>query len=376
MPDNETGTKPVHHLAYLDSVRGIAALVVAVYHYINWTQKDKLVVKLTSFIFNGADAVSFFFVLSGFVLAYKYLVLKKSLDFRKFYINRFFRLWPAFFLTVLVNAIYHDRHSMSFQYVLDLFVYNKHAFWEEAMLIRPVFYKFYNPGWTLMIEFIMSLFVPFIVIMAHKSKRAIWWLAGFFFFACAGMFGQGMFITHFIFGTLIATYYTQISSKAFEETRVFKYRFLVLIAAVILFSARHLEYMFGAPWFYDEVIYKFLGYDVFYFTGIGSFIFLVFIIHSRRAHKLLEHNVLRFIGKISYGIYLTHWVIVSFIFDHWHWFLPYFPNEKLAFCGMLIVCLSLTILLAYMLYNMVELPFIKMSKRWTSKMKPSLVIEP
>ena len=47
-------------------------------------------------MFNGSDAVSFFFVLSGFVLSYKYLALGQPLDMKQFYTNRIFRLWPAF----------------------------------------------------------------------------------------------------------------------------------------------------------------------------------------------------------------------------------------------------------------------------------------
>src|SRR5690606_19040924 len=101
VPHIAKGHKPVPHLSYLDSVRGIAALMVVVYHYLNWYYSGKLVVKITNIFINGADAVAFFFVLSGFVLSYKYVVLKHPLDIGKFYVNRFFRLWPAFFITVV-----------------------------------------------------------------------------------------------------------------------------------------------------------------------------------------------------------------------------------------------------------------------------------
>src|SRR5690606_29642703 len=97
-----------------------------------------------------------------------------------------------------------------------------------------------------------------------------------------------------------------------------------------------------------------LGYDVYYFTGLGSFIILVFIIQSRRAQKVLEHGVLRFFGKISYGIYLMHWLVVTWIFNNRLWLSAYFPDEKTAFAVLLLGCLAATILLAYITYHMVE----------------------
>ena len=87
-----TSHKPKEHLDYLDSARGIAALMVLFYHFINWKYDSHTLAKVGSIIANGSDAVSFFFVLSGFVLSYKYVVLRQPLDIKKFYFNRFFRL--------------------------------------------------------------------------------------------------------------------------------------------------------------------------------------------------------------------------------------------------------------------------------------------
>ena len=50
MSQNTEGNKSVH-LAYLDSVRGIAAMIVVIYHFLNWDYADNLKVKLANFIF-------------------------------------------------------------------------------------------------------------------------------------------------------------------------------------------------------------------------------------------------------------------------------------------------------------------------------------
>lgn len=373
---HQPGRKPTEHINYLDSVRGIAALVVVVYHFINWDYKDKLSVKLASIVFNGADAVAFFFVLSGFVLSYKYLVLKRRLDIGKFYVNRFFRLWPAFFVTVVVNALYHNWEGMSLHKLADLFVFNKYAFWQEALLIRPTRFVYYVPGWTLVIELVMSFFVPFAVIIGYKNPKNLWWLAGFFFFMTAGVFGMGMFIDHFTYGVLIAAYYLFITSPSFKQTKVYKYRYAFILAGVVLFSMRPLEKLFHFGWFYDEVIYKYLGYEVFYFSGLGSFILLVFIIQSKKLHGILEHSILRFFGKISYGIYLMHWLVVTYIFSNRQQLSSYFPGEKVAFAALFVICIAVTVLLAVIIYHFIEMPFIRLGKRITAKMKPTMVVDP
>ena len=67
-------------IEYLDSIRGIAAMMVVVYHFIGWRWAERTMFHVSSMFFNGADAVSFFFVLSGFVLSFKYLQSDKKIQ--------------------------------------------------------------------------------------------------------------------------------------------------------------------------------------------------------------------------------------------------------------------------------------------------------
>ena len=377
MSQNTEGNKSVH-LAYLDSVRGIAAMIVVIYHFLNWDYADNLKVKLANFIFNGADAVAFFFVLSGFVLSYKYLVLKHKLDIGKFIVNRLFRLWPAFFITVIINALYHTwlHAGLDGTTLVDLFIKNKNTFWEEALLFKRSSYVYYVPGWTLTIELILSFFIPFAVIIGHKSARYMWWLAGFFFIAMPGLMGIDMFLVHFVLGALVAAYFNVISGSKFHKSVFSRYRYIFIPLGMILFSMRPLEKLTKLGWFYDKIIFEYLGYEVYYFSAVGSFILLVYIIHSKRLHKLLELGILRFFGKISYGLYLMHWLPVLWVFNNREWLSAYFPGEKVAFFALMAGCVLVTIVMAVVVYYCVELPFIKWGKRLTSRMKPTIEILP
>ena len=77
----------------LTSMRLVAVLVVVVYH-----ARGSLL--LLSVMVPGAEAVSFFFVLSGFILAYAYH--KRSYSLRGFYLARLARILPASVLSIAV----------------------------------------------------------------------------------------------------------------------------------------------------------------------------------------------------------------------------------------------------------------------------------
>jgi peptidoglycan/LPS O-acetylase OafA/YrhL len=72
MLNNKIVIDKPQRIEYLDSARGIASMMVVLGHFINWRLSNNFWVKVIPLtIVGGTDAVSFFFVLSGFVLSYK-----------------------------------------------------------------------------------------------------------------------------------------------------------------------------------------------------------------------------------------------------------------------------------------------------------------
>ncbi len=357
---------PAEHLGYLDSARGIAAVMVMLFHFISWKYENTTKGALASIIFNGSDAVSFFFVLSGFVLSYKYLVLGQQLDIRKYYINRIFRLWPAFFVAVFVHALNALRLDMSAAKFADMFLLNKSQFWEEAILLRSR-NVLCGPGWTLVVELWLSFFIPFFILVVRKDKRLVWWLL------MAYMLVREIFYIHFVLGIVISLIYSHVKDVSFKQTKWYRYRYLILPVAFVLFSIRHINRLspMGPTYTY---LADYIGIPFFYYTAFASFVFIVAIIQSKNAQRILEHKILRFIGKISFGIYLMHWFIVGDIYFYWNDLVRYFGSEKLTFAVMLAVCTVCTFTLATLLHYCVELPFIRYSRRLTSRMKPSIQI--
>jgi len=100
------------HIKYfegLNALRFFAAYFVVLHHAEQIRRKYELVhLKEYSFFNNGGVAVTFFFVLSGFLITY--LLLKeqastRTISIKKFYIRRVLRIWPLYYLLVFLGTI-------------------------------------------------------------------------------------------------------------------------------------------------------------------------------------------------------------------------------------------------------------------------------
>ncbi len=92
------------HFQGINSLRFFAALSVIIYHIEGFKSTD---LKTVPFLRNmGPHGVSFFFVLSGFLITYLLLVEKEtygSISIRKFYTRRALRIWPLYYFIVIVG---------------------------------------------------------------------------------------------------------------------------------------------------------------------------------------------------------------------------------------------------------------------------------
>ncbi len=361
-----TSSSTDNHLRYLDSARGIAALMVFVSHFIDRGYHDAPATKYVFLIFNGNDAVSFFFVLSGFVLSYKYMVLNRELDVKKFFVSRIFRLFPAYFITVVLNTLMQLRGEMGFQRMVEVFLLNKTGFWEEALLLR-FHNNYYFPGWTLSIEMLCSFLMPFFMIIAMKDRRAIVWL----FFVLIIIGNSIFYSSHFIMGLIVSCYYVAITNDSIKKTKWFRYRYFILPLAAVLFSIRRIDMISPLGKTY-KYLADYASIDLFLYTGIASFVFLVAILQSKKAQRFLSNRPMVFLGKISFSIYLLHTFAINIVY------LFIKPNLKvpgiLLNNSLMFICyIAITILMAMAMHKYVEIPFISMGRRVAGKMKPSLV---
>src|ERR687885_1577591 len=92
-------TKP--HFAILDGLRGVAALAIVVFHFMEWVYTDPS----QNFIAHGFLAVDFFFCLSGFVIGYAYDDRIGQLGLATFFSLRLIRLHPLVVLGSVLGLL-------------------------------------------------------------------------------------------------------------------------------------------------------------------------------------------------------------------------------------------------------------------------------
>ena len=92
-------TKP--HFAVLDGLRGVAALAIVLFHFMEWVYPDPS----RNFIAHGFLAVDFFFCLSGFVIGYAYDERIRRLGGAAFFKLRLIRLHPLVILGSVLGLL-------------------------------------------------------------------------------------------------------------------------------------------------------------------------------------------------------------------------------------------------------------------------------
>lgn len=338
-------------------------MMVVVYHFIGWNWPDYTKYHVASMVFNGADAVSFFFVLSGFVLSYKYFQSDREVKMGNYIYKRILRLYPAFIFTVLINYLYWNKDALmagDFIPVLkDMFWKNDQQLWEELTMVRLA-HKFYIPGWTLGVEMALSLAMPLFVYAARQNIKMIWWLI-----PVAMFMGNyiSMFTVHFALGMLLAYYYPQIKNYNFSTSKYWKYRYLIALFVFLLYSIRHIRRIFSFGSTYDSIA-GFLKVDMFHYTGFASAFILLFIINNTGAQKFLTNGLWLFLGKISYSVYLAHWLVVVHVMKYWDHYISLFPNYYFGFAALLAIVILITIICATLMYYFIEKPFINLARKY------------
>ena len=169
--------KTKQHFEILDGLRGVAALVVVIFHFMEFATPNYN----NNFIAHGYLAVDFFFCLSGFVIAYAYDNRIKKIGFFQFIRLRLIRLHPLVLIGAilgLLSFVYDPFSNLFAQYGLDKTIL---MFLSSSLLIPyPAvperYYNFFHlnpPIWSLFWEYIANIFYALIL---YKLRNKLLWL--------------------------------------------------------------------------------------------------------------------------------------------------------------------------------------------------------
>jgi peptidoglycan/LPS O-acetylase OafA/YrhL len=159
--NNQYLLKTKQHYKVLDGLRGIAALIVVIFHFMEIAIVDYN----KNFIAHGYLAVDFFFCLSGFVLAYAYDNRAQEITFLQFIKLRLIRLQPLVIVGSLLGLLTFLVDPFSDLYTVYGFVKTAVIFSCSVFLIPyPVMEeRYFNlfslnaPSWSLFWEYVANI---------------------------------------------------------------------------------------------------------------------------------------------------------------------------------------------------------------------------
>ena len=312
----------------LTGVRAIAAYMVFFHHYIGTCHTGIFL----SFVKEFYTGVTIFFVLSGFLIYYRYSVSAKleSNFLFGYFKNRFARIYPTYFLIVVITFFFYlyasNRAGVSDQ-IATLAL--------QLTFVRGFFdsYKFIGvgQGWTLTVEETFYTLFPLFILLIRKRGIAFTllgtYLAGIILTGIGtivqfhGLFFPVKFVANYtFFGRATEFFCGMFLAKILLSNKMQKSNSWVpkitLLGLIGVCAG-----IFSMSRFQEECTY-----GTFYFGGtiINNLVLPVFIcilfygliVEESMARRFLGSRIMIFLGKTSYVFYLIHVGVIQFILEY------------------------------------------------------------
>lgn len=359
--------KEINQFEFIDALRGIAILLVIATHIAPIAHPNLPILRMVAQ--NGAYGVQLFYIVSA-------LTLFLSTDqrshnernpTRNFFIRRVFRIVPLFYLSVLAYTVvfgtgpsYWAPDGLKWwHYLLTLLFLN--GWHPEAInAIVPL-------GWSIAIE---MTFYPFIPFLYQKIKS----LAGAILLIVASLVLQALLVI--FYKPILLNYATGYIVQAyfylwfFAQLPIFGFGILVYLilkerpernlqlgnSLLVLFAFLYITFLQTGS--YGESI------PHHFFYGI-TFVVLTLGLYFNPA-KLLVNSFTKWIGKISYSLYLVHFI-----------FLPYMRNwinldglgKTVQFSLYFVIILVISSVISFITYQAIELPSMNAGKKLIHKLE-------
>lgn len=364
----------------LTSLRGIAALIVVVFHFAYYTLPSTGVVlsAYSNFFRNGYLAVDLFFILSGFIMTHVYLdrfylgVGKSSYwDYLR---SRFARIYPLHLFTLatlvcleIVKIFLPNLHAFTGEFTIKSLFTNIFLLQAFDLDFPPLMWgiTFWNqPAWSISVEFVIYCIFPFILFLLLKTKPktdAIIYLISSILMLLLIKFTSGTLSTIIGIPSIarcglecvmgIITYKVY---RSHQYQKYLKLDFLAIVTAIVIAAIMH--------------IWVDRPHGLYDWLTLPAFSILILALANNRnglIFKLMNSSLLLYLGTISYSIYMVHWCLAEFLKTFWLYkfqiiFGSDFTGDRsLIALGIFIPIVLLT---ASLTYRFVEVPMRKLLK--------------
>jgi len=350
-PQGQAKRRP-EKLHALTSLRFFAALYVIAFHTLMIGRFPDLVPEgsfLGHFLMLGSFSVSFFFLLSGYILTMVYMPGSRAIRTGAFYRARFARIYPLYFLTLVA-----DTPNLLIPRIADYGLMSGLAktavtFAGNALLIQAWFLKLRginNPNWSLSVEAFFYLIFPLIGVGLSKVRGVAFWGA-----AAALYFGGQAIVL------LAAPHLDKTTAGILVPFHLETFALGILLASWQMHSRRNGT----APRTNYWLVYAIAGLAAAAFLAVVNFytsipyiplrgemlapVFCCLIWAFSHADwppaRLLSAPWLVVLGEASFGLYLIHMPVLH-VFEHAGW-----SRIPLLYPVYLVLCIALSVLSFY-----------------------------
>jgi peptidoglycan/LPS O-acetylase OafA/YrhL len=382
-PENTSSGK----LGYLEGVRGLAALSVVICHFISaffvamvkgdpstaHYAIEPLLAASPAYLFYSATlCVSIFFTLSGFVLSYGFFTKNDVSVIISQAGRRYIRLALPVLVTsaiyfllittgVLNSALYDTLAALTKNDFFNTLYHFQPSLIDvlKASLLDVFFFgqnlKYNFVLWTMFNELMGSALVFAFLLIFRKSTFR------YFGYVIALLLSLGLLksaqMPAFVLGILLCDLYVAGRLKALAHPAV---RGLILLGAVyccalnvflspaILADTPYAWLLFTLKWKKDLYMQ---GWQV---VNIGSFLFLLSVLNSPVLQKALSSRVCLFLGKISFSMYLIHYMFIFGLTSYGTvWLTPHLGYAAATILSF-VVSMPFMLGLSYVLYWVVD----------------------
>lgn len=363
-------------IIYLDGIRGLAAFMVVIYHHFYgfypkflYPSENKVLTLLSgspfNIFYNGNFAVYIFFILSGYVLTYKFFKTHNYGVIVSSAARRYIRLLiPVLFSVVIAYllmmfSLFFNKESSAitscclatyYGFDPDFFGAIYQAF-IGSFFFGQVSYNIVL--WTMIYELFGSFLVFGLAALINNLKRR------YIVYGVLILLMLNTAYVSFILGTILA----DLATSKTNYSKYIQNKFFILLMLIIgLFLGS-----FPNNRILDDTIYRYMvltpPFDSinFYHTW-GAFFIMIAIMNSSSLKSFFSTRVLFFLGKMSFSMYIIHFIIInsfsSFIFINAMKYMSY--NN--AFLVTFSISLTFILFCSYLVYKYIDLTGIKLSK--------------
>jgi peptidoglycan/LPS O-acetylase OafA/YrhL len=329
-----------------------------------------------------ASCVSGFFVLSGFILAWVYLRGGGPIDKRKFYIARFARIYPIFFLTLVADTPVYFASRVSALGFQGALLHTGIAFGSCVLMLQAWGKQFWGmdfPNWSLSVEAFCYLLFPLVGSLLWRLRGVWTWISILTLYLGGQALVLGALIaanklgvdrrviyflppvhvSSFLLGVLVA----RLQLSADGATRRLPLRSWIVYGAFALAAAACIA-LLVVPWISDSAAGMTLVRD-----GCLAPVFALTIwtlsSQKTRISRWLSAPWLVLLGEGSYALYLIHVPMFQLLHPALLHVLQDMPWNRfrffygMAFLGFLMLCIALSVVS----FLLVETP----ARRWINR---------